>query len=278
MTGRLFVCATPIGNLEDVTHRLLRVLGEVDLVAAEDTRRTRKLLARYDIRARIVSYHDANEVPQTQMLVERMRGGEKVALVTDSGTPTISDPGYKLVTACAANDVPIEIVPGPSAVIAAVAVSGLPTDRFAFEGFLPRRQGEQRRRLDELVVDERTLVFFEAPGRVIQTLSAIRSALGDRRMALVRELTKVHEEVRRGTVSEILESLTESPKGEVVLVIEGLRAVGDLEGAVREAHRLAASGYTRSRAAADAARRHKVPKAEVYEALGRYSGENGSQD
>jgi 16S rRNA (cytidine1402-2'-O)-methyltransferase len=279
MSGRLLVCATPIGNLEDVTHRLLRVLGEVDLVAAEDTRRTRKLLTRYGIKSRVVSYHVANETRETRLLVSKMRGGQAVALVTDSGTPTISDPGYELVRQCIDAGIPVEVVPGPSAVIAALAVSGLPTDRFAFEGFLPRRVGGLRRKFEEIASDPRTLVFFETPNRLPTSLAVALEVLGDRRMALARELTKAHEEVRRGKISEVLETLADpAVRGEVVLVIEGHHVVGDIAGAVTDARQLVASGLPKSRAAAQAANRWGVTRAEVYESLKNYSGENGSQD
>ncbi|MGH7426618.1 MAG: 16S rRNA (cytidine(1402)-2'-O)-methyltransferase, partial [Candidatus Methylomirabilales bacterium] len=159
MAGRLFVCATPIGNLEDAGRRLLRVLAEVDVVAAEDTRRTRKLLSHYGISARLVSYHQGNERSSALRLLARMRRGERVALVADSGTPAISDPGYVIVRACIDEGIPIEVVPGPSAAVAALVASGLPTARFAFEGFLPRKEGERRRRLKDLSADERTFVI-----------------------------------------------------------------------------------------------------------------------
>lgn len=279
MSGRLFVCATPIGNLEDVTHRLLRVLAESDVIAAEDTRRTRKLLSHFGISSRLVSYHEGNERQQTVKLVEQMRGGAKVALVTDSGTPTISDPGYRLVRACIDTEIPMEIVPGPSAVVAALAISGLATDRFIFEGFLPRKQGDLRRRLEELSSDVRTLILFEAPTRVIGTLQVIEEVLGNRRMALARELTKSHEEVRRGRVSEVLETLVgEKVLGEIVLVVEGGPQTRDLTAAQVQARRLVASGMSKSRAAAEAARRFSVARRSVYEALTDYSGEKGSQD
>lgn len=278
MSGRLFICATPIGNLEDVSHRLLRVLAEVDVIAAEDTRRTRKLLSRYGIRGRLVSYHSGNERTQTTRLVERLRKGDDVALVTDSGTPAISDPGYLLIRACIESNIPIEMVPGPSAAVAALAVSGLPTDRFAFEGFLPRRAGERRRRLESLAADPRTLVFFEAPTRVASTLEELLGVFGDRRIALARELTKVHEEVVRDTISGVLAGLSRtSLVGEFVVVVEGARPSGNLEAAVIEAKRLLASGVPRSRAAAEAAKRFGVARARVYESLAGYPGENGSQ-
>ncbi|HEY8202555.1 MAG TPA: 16S rRNA (cytidine(1402)-2'-O)-methyltransferase [Actinomycetota bacterium] len=220
--GRLLVCGTPIGNLEDVTLRLLRVLGEVDRIAAEDTRRTMKLLSHHGIHARLVSYHQANEHARVPELVALMRGGEQIALVTDAGMPGISDPGYLLVDACVREGIPVEVVPGPSAVTSALAVGGLPSERFTFEGFLPRKQGERRRRLAAAGSQDRTLVVFESPARIRRTLEEIREVLGERRIAVARELTKLHEEVLRGRVSEVLDAIGgRQLKGEIVVVVEG---------------------------------------------------------
>lgn len=269
MSGRLYVCATPIGNLEDASHRLLRVLGEVDAVAAEDTRRTRKLLTHHGVRARLVSYHEANERERAAELVERLRRGERIALVTDSGMPAVSDPGHVLLRACIDEGIPVEVVPGPSAVLAALVVSGLPTARFAFEGFLPRKAGERRRRLEAVAGDDRTLVLFEAPGRVRDTLAEVLDVLGNRRMALCREITKVHEETVRGTVAEVLEALeARELLGEVVLVLEGqARGEGDLAEAVARAQELVGSGRSKGQAAAEAAARFRVRRRDVYDAL-----------
>lgn len=267
MTGRLYVCATPIGNLEDVTLRLLRVLSEVDLVAAEDTRRTRKLFTHHGIHNTLVSYHQANEHRQTSYLIERIRKGDRVALVSDGGLPAISDPGYLLVTAAIAGQLPVEVIPGPSAGLTALVLSGLPTARFAFEGFLPKAAGERRTRLEAVAGDDRTLVFFEAPGRVRPTLLDMRETLGNRRVALARELTKVHEQVLRGSIDQMVSELQEDLKGEVVLVVEGARQEPDLPAAVDAARRLAAAGATKSQAAAQAAARHRVARRTVYQAL-----------
>lgn len=279
MPGRLYLCATPIGNLEDVTLRLLRILREADVVAAEDTRRTRKLLTRHGLSAKLVSYHDINERDQGRKLVERMKRGDRVALVTDSGTPAISDPGYRIIQECIEAGIPIEVLPGPSAVTAALVVSGLPTDRFSFEGFLPRKSGEQRRRLEDVAADDRTLIFFEAPGRVSQTLAAMREVLGDRRAALVRELTKVHEEVIRATLSDLIAELEgRDLLGECVLVVGGSeRPMNDLAAALERAVQLVRGGETRSAAARIAAGEFGVHRRRVYEALGDFSAENGSQ-
>ncbi len=268
MTGRLYVCATPIGNLEDVSLRLLRVLGEVDAIAAEDTRRTQKLLTHHGIRAKLVSYHDANERSQTRHLIERIRRGDRIALVSDSGTPSISDPGFLLVRACIAANLPVETVPGPSAVIAALVVSGLPTARFSFEGFLSKKEGERLRRLERLKDDDRTLIFYEAPGRVRRTLEDIGSVLGNRPVAVARELTKIHEEVIRGSVSHVLAQIEEEDvRGEAVIVVEGAAVAADLPSAVEEARGLVAGGLPKGRAAAQAAAKHGVARRDVYQEL-----------
>lgn len=268
MTGHLFVCATPIGNLEDVSHRLLRVLQEVDLIAAEDTRRTRKLLTAHGIRAQMTAYHQGNEHKQTGYLVQKIRQGTRVALVSDGGMPGISDPGYMLVQACISEGLPMEVIPGPSAVLSALVLSGLPTARFAFEGFLPKPQGEKRTRLQGLAGEERTMVFFEAPGRVRPTLEAMREVLGDRRMAMARELTKVHEQVVRGSIAEVLAVLEEELKGEVVLVLEGAASsTASLSDAISIARQLVGEGMTKSKAAAQAAATVGVPRRSVYEGL-----------
>ena len=269
MPGRLFVCATPIGNLEDVTLRLLRTLAEVDAVAAEDTRRTRKLLTHYDIHAHLVSYHEANEPSRTAELVDRLRRGQRIALVTDAGMPAVSDPGWHLVRACIDEGIPVEVLPGPSAVLTALVVSGLPPARFAFEGFLSRKPGERRRRLEAIAQDDRTLVFFEAPGRVVAALQAMLEVFGPRRAAVARELTKVHEEVLRATLPELIAQLQgEDPRGEVVIVVEGLpSAAGSLTAAVAMARDLSRGGRPKGVAAREAAAAHGVLRRDVYEAL-----------
>jgi 16S rRNA (cytidine1402-2'-O)-methyltransferase len=278
VSGRLFVCATPIGNLEDASLRLLRILGEVDLVAAEDTRRTRKLLTHHGVRARLVSYHQGNERNQTGHLIQLLKGGSRIALVSDGGMPGISDPGYRLVRACIAAGVAVEVIPGPSAILSALVASGLPTARFVFEGFLPRAPGEKARRLEVLAGDERTLVIFESPSRVRATLEAIQSVLGDRRVALARELTKLHEEVLRGPVSELIEEVPEEVLGEIVLVVEGAPGgADDLESAVNFARDLVGGGMPKSKAAAEAAARFDAPRRSIYDGLLSQPEENGSQ-
>lgn len=268
MTGKLFVCATPIGNLEDVTLRVLRVLAEADLVAAEDTRRTRKLLSRHEITARLVSYHEANERKQAEFLIGRMRAGDRIALVTDAGMPGISDPGFQIIRRCIEEQIPVEVVPGASSILAALIASGIGPARFCFDGFLPRKAGERITRLKQLAAEERTIIFFESPSRVRETLEAILQVLGDRNIALARELTKVHEEVIRGKVSEVQERLEDPVLGEIVLVIEGAGPPeGGLEAAVAEAKLLVAGGMPPSRAAAEAAKAQGVLRRSVYEML-----------
>ena len=221
--GTLFLVATPIGNLEDVSARALRVLREVDLVAAEDTRHTRRLLQHFGIAAHVVSLHEHNERARATSLVERVRGGESVALVTDAGSPGIADPGFPVVRAAVAEGVRVESIPGPSAVIAALQVSGLPTDAFLFAGFLPPRGAARRRRLAELAELRETVVVFESPHRIEACLADLEAVWAQRPIALVRELTKVHEQVLRGTPREVREALrAEWRRGEMVLVLGGV--------------------------------------------------------
>jgi 16S rRNA (cytidine1402-2'-O)-methyltransferase len=217
MSGHLVVCPTPIGNLEDVTLRVLSALREADVVACEDTRRTRTLLDRYGVSAKLVSYHEHNELERSAELVERMAGGATVALVSDAGMPLVSDPGYVLVQACVGAGLSVEVLPGPSAAIAALVASALPADRWRFVGFLPRKKGELRKALEE---PGGTLVAFESPRRVPATLALAAELEPGRAAAVCRELTKVHEEVVRGTVAELAERYAGAPpRGEVVLVL-----------------------------------------------------------
>lgn len=268
MKGKLYVCATPIGNLEDVSYRLVRILGEVDLVAAEDTRRTRKLLTHYGVQARLSAYHDANERKQTSYLIGRMAKGTRVALVTDGGMPGVSDPGFRLIRDCIASGIDMEVIPGPSAVLTALVLSGLPTARFCFEGFLPKAAAAKSRRLAELADEERTMVFFEAPRRASETLTAMREAWGNRFAAVARELTKMHEEVTRGTIDSVLEQLETPLLGEVVLVVSGREArPGGLNAAIAYAQDLERAGTRKSQAAATAAARFDAPRRSVYDGL-----------
>lgn len=220
--GVLYVVATPIGNLEDVTLRALRVLAEADLIAAEDTRRTQVLLARHGIRRPLVSYYDAVERRRTPALVERMKAGARVALVSDAGTPGVADPGYHLVRGALAADIPVVPVPGPSAVTALVSVAGFPVERFAFEGFLPSRPGARASRLQALAHEPRAMVFLEAGRRLGSFLVAAAEAFGEREATVARELTKLHEEVLRGTLGALAERVGRGAvRGEVTIVVAG---------------------------------------------------------
>ncbi len=223
MAGQLYLCATPIGNLEDMTFRVVRTLKEVDLIAAEDTRNSRKLLTHFDIHTPMTSYHEFNKFPKGKELVEKMLSGVNVALITDAGMPGISDPGEELVAMAVEAGVPVTVLPGPAACVTALTLSALPTRRFAFEAFLPRDKKERRVILEELKKETRTLVLYEAPHRLLQTLGELMEALGgERRVTVCRELTKRHETAYRSTLAEALAYYTETePKGECVLVVEG---------------------------------------------------------
>jgi 16S rRNA (cytidine1402-2'-O)-methyltransferase len=223
MSGTLFVVATPIGNLEDITFRAVRTLGEVNLIAAEDTRQTKILLTRYSINTATTSYHKFNIKSKTSYLIDLLKQGKNIALVSDSGTPGISDPGYELIREAASQGIRVEPIPGPSAVVTALAVSGLPTDRFVFEGFLPKKPGKKFKKLKELKDETRTIIMYESPYRLAKTLEGIQNVFGDRQIAVCRELTKKFEEVIRGKVSDILKGIKEKKlRGEMVVVIEGL--------------------------------------------------------
>jgi 16S rRNA (cytidine1402-2'-O)-methyltransferase len=280
--GRLTVCATPIGNLEDASPRLARALAEADLVACEDTRQTRKLLAHLGVTTRMTSYHEVGEKERAQELAERVAGGLRLALVSDAGTPAVSDPGYHLVAACLERGVPVEVVPGPSAVLAALVVSGLPTDRFCFEGFLPRRPGQRDRRLAELAAEPRTMVFFEAPHRVLATLDAMVAAFGPGRpAAAVRELTKLHEQVVRGPLEEVRARLGEQgPRGELTLVVGGVPAgaaapAADPAELAAEVGRLVEGGASTRDAVSAVAEATGAPRRSVYQAVLEARGEGG---
>jgi 16S rRNA (cytidine1402-2'-O)-methyltransferase len=268
--GTLFVVGTPIGNLEDLTERARRTLGSVALVAAEDTRRTGRLLRAIGVQARMVSLHDANEAQRTPQLIRALEDGRDVALVSDGGMPLVSDPGYRVVEAAASRGLDVRVVPGPSAAIAALVVSGLPSDRWVFEGFLPRTVGSRRARLAALAAEPRTLVLFESPKRAAATVAELVEAFGSERpAALCRELTKLHEETLRGSLGELAARLAEGePRGEVVLVVGGATpAAGRLEDAVADARRRVAAGTRARDAAREAAADRGVRANAVYAAL-----------
>lgn len=222
--GKLFVCATPIGNLEDITLRAIRVLREVDLIAAEDTRKTVKILNKYNIKTRMISYNQINEKVKTLNLIKRMIDGAKIALVSSGGMPGLSDPGYLLVNECINKNIPIDVVPGPSAGISALVISGLPTNQYIFFGFLPKRKSKRKKILKNVIYQDKTLVFFESPKRVEKLLNEILQILGDRKCVIARELTKIYQELMRGSVSELLEGLKgREIKGELVILLDGYK-------------------------------------------------------
>lgn len=220
ISGTLYIVGTPLGNLEDITLRAKRVLGEVDLVAAEDTRRTGRLLAHLEIQKPIVSYYQHNERSRTEELIARLLAGTNIALVTDAGMPGISDPGYVLIKAALERNLPVVPIPGATAAATALVISGQPTERYVFEGFLPRSAKERQSRLQELIREHRTIVLYEAPHRLVRTLTDLLEQLGPRPAAVARELTKLHEECLRGTLAELLQHFqAQAPKGEFVIVI-----------------------------------------------------------
>ena len=271
----LYVVATPIGNLEDISLRALRVLREVSLIAAEDTRKTKRLLNAYDIQTPMTSYHEHNEKAKLDYLLNCLKEGD-VALVSEAGMPGVSDPGYGLIRAANENGIPVIPVPGPSAVITALVVSGLPTDRFLYLGFLPRRASARMQALKSVAAETGTLVILEAPHRLHQTLKDLHTALGDRQLAVCRELTKLHEEVFRGTISQAVARFTE-PRGEFTLVIEGKRDAGQRKlskDIVKQLGDMYQRGVKAKEAIASAAAETGLSRRELYRAwlkLGRSS-------
>jgi 16S rRNA (cytidine1402-2'-O)-methyltransferase len=270
MSGVLYLVGTPIGNLGDLSDRGRETLASVSLVAAEDTRRTGRLLRGLDIRTPLVSMFEGNEDERAAEVVERLAAGDDVAVVTDGGMPGVSDPGYRVVRRAIDRGIEVRVVPGPSAAIAALVLSGLPTDRFAFEGFLPRRPGDRARRLQAVRHDPRTIVFFESPRRVANLLREIGATFGDRRIAVCRELTKLHEEVLRGRVADVLRTLGERDvKGEVAVVVEGDRDPAPLDRSVllEEVRRLIGEGMRTRDAARAVAERHGASANDLYQAV-----------
>ena len=265
--GTLYLVSTPIGNLEDVTLRALRVLGEVDIIAAEDTRHTRKLLDRYEIDTPLLSYHDHNEAIRLQVMLEHLSTGS-VALVSDAGTPLISDPGFKLVRAAAAAGHEVSPIPGPTAPMAAIVASGLPTHSFVFLGWLPRKAGKRQKAIQELASERRTMLALEAPHRLREALVDFETVLGpERQIAVCRELTKQYEEIVRGSISEVRQHFErEEPRGEITLVIGGADLMAEWdEASVREVVSLRISeGMRRSEAARQVAAETGWPRREVY--------------
>lgn len=270
--SKLYLIGTPIGNLGDISARALETLNSVDFIAAEDTRVTMKLLNRFGVKKPIISYYEHNIRERGEQIISRVLAGESCGLVTDAGMPCVSDPGEDLVRLCAEHGIEAVVVPGPSAVISALAVSGLPIGRFAFEGFLSVKRSSRFAHLQEIAADSRTLVFYEAPHKLLPTLEDILEILGDRKIALARELTKLHEEVRRTTLSEAVAFYRENaPRGEFVLVIEGApppeKICMTLEDAVEAARQFMTDGMSASQAAKEAARLSGHRKSEIYKQL-----------
>ena len=272
--GCLHLVATPIGNLEDITLRALRVLKEADLIACEDTRQTQKLLNHYEIRKRMVSYHEHNEMTRAPELVIEMEQGAKVALVTDAGMPAISDPGHHLVTLCLRHKIPVAPVPGATALVAALAASGMPTDEFLFLGFLPNRSTDRRKALKPLSGENRTLVFYEAPHRLREMLSDARQILGNRPAVVAREVTKLHEEFARGTLDELTAEFTRrEPRGEITVLIgapnehAALVSATSLSLPQRVEEIMRAQGMDQKAALKQAARELGIKKREAYQRM-----------
>jgi 16S rRNA (cytidine1402-2'-O)-methyltransferase len=284
MPGTLYVVATPIGNLADITHRAIQILNDVDLIACEDTRHTRKLLQHYGITTRTVSYHEHNEQQRAAELIELLKEGKDVGVVSDAGTPGISDPGFRLVRLAIEQSVPVVSAPGPSALITALVASGLPTNEFFFGGFLPARSGARQARLNELRSVPSTLIFYEAPHRLAATLKDAREILGEREAVVARELTKLHEEVRRGRLSELAThySVEENPRGEIVLLIDRntiqMDASDPTKTVVALVQRFENDGLDHRAALKKAARELGLSRAEAYRRLVAERSRGDQQD
>ena len=277
MQGKLYLCATPIGNLDDITLRVLNTLKEVDLIAAEDTRHSIKLLNHFDIKTPMTSYHEFNKVEKARVLVEKMKEGTNIALITDAGTPGISDPGEELVKQCYEAGIELTSLPGPAACITALTISGMATRRFAFEAFLPSDKKEKQRILEELKSETRTIILYEAPHRLVRTMEELLEALGDRRITICRELTKKYESVFKSTLGEILAYHRENPpKGECVMIIEG-KSFQELKEQSQEEflkiplsehmNRYMDQGYSKKEAMKLVAKDRGVGKREIYQQL-----------
>jgi len=268
--GKLYICATPIGNLEDITLRVLRILKEVDLIAAEDTRRTAQLMNYYEIKNSLTSYHEHNEKKKAEELVEQLKAGNDIALVSDAGMPGISDPGAEIIKRAIAEELEVIPVPGTTAAIAALVASGMDTDRFVFEGFLPRKGKEREERLQELQKERRTIILYESPNRTKDTLEELAPLLKGRKVALVRELTKVHEEKIYGKVEDVLKKIAgQDLKGEIVLILEGNNIERETEGweemsVFEHLQLLLNNGFTKKEAIKEVSRIRELPKSEVY--------------
>lgn len=277
MTGKLYLCATPIGNLEDITFRVLRTLKEVDLIAAEDTRNSIKLLNHFEIKTPMTSYHEYNKIEKAYKLVEKLQEGKNIALITDAGTPGISDPGEELVRICYENGIEVTSLPGPAACITALTMSGLPTRRFAFEAFLPRDKKERAKVLEELAQESRTMIVYEAPHHLLKTLKELYEVLGNRELTVCKELTKRYENATKTTFDDVIRFYEDNePKGEYVLVISG-KTFETKEQEAREAWESLSveehmahyedSGMERKEAMKQVAKDRGISKRDVYQAL-----------
>jgi len=269
--GTLYVCATPIGNLGDITLRVLDTLREVDLIAAEDTRHSRKLLQHYQITTHMTSYHEHNEKKKSLELVEKLKGGQSIALISDAGLPGISDPGCEVIRLCYAEAIPVDVLPGPNAALTALVLSGMPTEHFAFHGFLPSTTGARKKNLEPLAHLTQTQIFYEAPHRLVATLQGIVDCFGDREVAVVRELTKLHQQVHKGTASDLKEAFQlTAPRGECCIIVAPyvpVKLVGGPKEWCYEVKEAISRGLDKKDAMKEVAKRYEVRKSEVYKAL-----------
>ncbi|MGI6120288.1 MAG: 16S rRNA (cytidine(1402)-2'-O)-methyltransferase [Desulfosporosinus sp.] len=268
--GTLYVCATPIGNLRDITLRVLDTLREVDLIAAEDTRRSRKLLSHYQINTPMTSYHEHNEKKKSLQLMEKLKQGQTIALISDAGLPGISDPGCEVIRLCQAENIPVDVLPGPNAALTALVLSGMPTEKFAFHGFLPAATGARKKILEQLANFTLTQIFYEAPHRLLATLQEISEYFGEREVTVVRELTKLHQQVHKGTASELIEAFElTAPRGECCIVIAPfvpVKPVGSPEEWFKEVNKGISQGLSKKDAIKEAAKLYGIRKSEVYQA------------
>ncbi|MGI6065934.1 MAG: 16S rRNA (cytidine(1402)-2'-O)-methyltransferase [Bacillota bacterium] len=270
MVGKLYLVGTPIGNLEDISFRALKVLKEVDIIAAEDTRHTRKLLNHFEIKTPLTSYYEHNKRAKGEYIISLLLEGKQVALVSDAGMPGISDPGEDIVRDAVSAGVSVSVIPGPNAALAALVISGLPSARFIFEGFLPREKKERKAILNKLCTEQRTMIFYEAPHRLTKTLEDLDKYFGDRRVAVVREITKKFEEIIRGSLKELINYYTKNlPRGEFTLVVAGAPPaaveVPDLNQLKEEVNRLIDAGMPKKEAIKEVAHRYHIPKRTVYD-------------
>ncbi|MDQ7092765.1 16S rRNA (cytidine(1402)-2'-O)-methyltransferase [Desulfosporosinus sp. PR] len=269
--GTLYICGTPIGNLGDITLRVLDTLRDADLIAAEDTRHSRKLLQHYQITTHLTSYHEHNEKKKSLELIERLKAGQTIALISDAGLPGISDPGSEIIRLCLEENIPVDVLPGPNAALTALVLSGMPSEHFLFYGFLPQASGERKRSLEHLSNCQETLILYEAPHRLVSTLQGLAEYFGEREAAVVRELTKVHQQVHKNSLPKLKEEFERtSPRGECCIVIAPYiptKLVGGPDEWRNEVNQGIQQGLTKKDAMKDVAKRYGVRKSEVYQAL-----------